>query len=68
MPGIDFNGLRQEISMQQVLGLLGFEPRQPAEQNHTPSSVPTCQGRARWALTLYGRRCSERSQRVPMSQ
>jgi len=26
MPGIDFNVLRQEISMQQVLDLVGFEP------------------------------------------
>ncbi len=26
MPGIDFNRLREEITMEQVLDLLGFEP------------------------------------------
>ena len=26
MPGIDFNRLRAEITMEQVLNLLGFEP------------------------------------------
>jgi len=26
MPGVDFNALRNEITMEQVLGLLGFEP------------------------------------------
>jgi DNA primase len=26
MPGIDFNALRTEITMEQVLGVLGFEP------------------------------------------
>jgi hypothetical protein len=28
MPGIDFHRLRQEITMEQVLTLLGFEPSQ----------------------------------------
>jgi DNA primase len=28
MPGIDFNKLRQEITMEQVLNLLDFEPTQ----------------------------------------
>ena len=33
MPGIDFDRLRREITMEQVLGVLGFEPsRRSGEQ------------------------------------
>ena len=33
MPGIDFDRLRREITMEQVLDLLGFEPsHEPGEQ------------------------------------
>jgi DNA primase len=40
MPGIDFNVLRQEISMQQVLDLVGFEPTtRTGAQLHGPCPV-----------------------------
>lgn len=40
MPGIDFNVLRQEISIEQVLDLLGFEPvTRTGAQLHGPCPV-----------------------------
>lgn len=40
MPGIDFNVLRQEINMEQVLVLLGFEPvTRSGAQLHGPCPV-----------------------------
>ena len=40
MPGIDFNRLRVEITMEQVLRLLGFQPvRCQGDQLHGPCPV-----------------------------
>jgi hypothetical protein len=40
MPGIDFHVLRQEITMQQVLELIGFQPTsRVGSQLHGPCPV-----------------------------
>ena len=40
MPGVDFNLLRNEITMEQVLGQLGFEPTsRGGQQMHGPCPI-----------------------------
>jgi len=43
MPGIDFDRLRAEVPMRQVLRLLGFEPtRYRGDQWYGPCPLPGC--------------------------
>jgi hypothetical protein len=55
MPGVDFDRLRAEVPMQQVLHLLGFEPsRCRGDQWYGYCPLPTCQqsGRASFSVNV----------------
>ena len=41
MPGIDFKRLRAEITMEEVLNLLGFEPSRPHGRLSATDLVPS---------------------------
>ncbi len=43
MPGIDYHQLRQQVSMPQVLGLIGFQAtRRRGPQLRGPCPIPGC--------------------------
>lgn len=64
MPGVDFDRLRAEISMQQVLDLLGFEPsRRTGDQWYGPCPLHEQPHRARCSFSVNvaaGRYCCHR--------
>lgn len=53
MPGIDYRRLRAEISMRQVLELIGFEPiSRRGDQLRGDCPLPTCQRGRRFSVNL----------------
>ena len=67
MPGIDFNRLRAEVTMQQVLQLLGFEAhRGRGEQWYGHCPLPACRPSRRPSFSVnvaIGRYCCHRCHR-----
>lgn len=59
MPGIDFHRLRAEVTMEQVLSLLGFEPaHRRGDQWHGPCPLHESTGqRQRWFSVNLARNC-----------
>lgn len=64
MPGVDFDRLRAEIAMEQVLQLLGFAPtRCRGQQWHGRCPLPGCSPSARPSFSVnvaIGRYCCHR--------
>ena len=55
MPGIDFDKLRREITMEQILHLLGFVPTHRSGDQwygHCPLHEPTQQGRRAFSVNV----------------
>jgi DNA primase len=54
MPGIDYHQLRQQVSMTQVLDLIGFQPtRRHGPQLRGPCPIPGCCSSSRRAFSVH---------------
>jgi len=54
MPGIDYQQLRQQVSMPQVLGLIGFRAtRRRGPQLRGPCPIPDCPSTSRRAFSVH---------------
>ncbi len=59
MPGIDYRQLRQQITMRQVLDLIGFQAtRRRGPQHRGPCPIPGCQSNSSRPFSVHlGRQC-----------
>ena len=54
MPGIDYHQVRQQVSMTQVLGLIGFQTtRRRGPQLRGPCPIPGCRSSSRRAFSVH---------------
>lgn len=54
MPGIDYRRLRAEISMRQVLELMGFQASsQRGDRLRGICPLPVCQGKSQWTFSVH---------------
>lgn len=59
MPGIDYHRLRQQITMRQVLDLIGFRATwRRGSQHRGPCPIPGCQSNSSHPFSVHlGRQC-----------